>query len=665
MPTPWRAALLLSAPFIAHPAAAEMMADPTIIVNGELPLAAKSEALATAGGIDLVPASAYADRLAVSLRDALDFSPGVYLQPRYGQEVRISVRGSGLSRGFHMRGLTLMQDGVPINFADNNGDFQEFDPQGFELVEVWRGGNALRLGGATLGGVINAHSPTGRSAPGVTVRMDGGSYGTLRGRVAAGHATERGDAHLALSFDRSDGDRDHSERRSLRFNGNAGLVLGDGVETRFHAALNHIRQDMPGTLALEDVLERPRYSREAVRAGDQKRDIESIRLQNRTTIDLDKGSLVFGGFANLKKLWHPIHQVLDQHWTVYGVFARIGLEGTVGAVPVELNAGSSARFGRIDARQYVNNGGRRGALTADTRQLAQGIESFAELRVQPVDQLWLTAGGLHSHGRRRIRNVLDADRSGRASFDAFSPKIGMLYEAGPVQVYANYSRSVELPGLSELSATPFGGLPGFVDLRPQRAWTAEIGSRGSIGAASWNVSLYRSTLTGEMLQFTPGPDIPAATFNAGRTLHQGVEAALDLRIAPWLLVRQNYMYSDFRFRNDQHYGNNRLPVVPPHLYRAELRIGDDSTSVSPRLEWAPRGAFADYENRLRVPGYALLGLSASHRLSDRATIFLDARNLADKRAVGDITAAVTATPLSEIFYPVERRSIYGGFRLTL
>lgn len=121
----------------------------------------------TPGGVDVVAADDFENKLAVSLRDALTFSPGVYTQPRFGQEVRISIRGSGLSRGFHMRGLTLLQDGIPINLADDNGDFQEFDPQVFQHLEVYRGGNALRLGGSTLGGAINAVTPTGRSAPGV------------------------------------------------------------------------------------------------------------------------------------------------------------------------------------------------------------------------------------------------------------------------------------------------------------------------------------------------------------------------------------------------------------------------------------------------------------------------------------------------------------------
>src|SRR5690606_23118430 len=151
------------------------------------------------------------------------------------------------------------------------------------------------------------------------------------------------------------------------------------------------------------------------------------------------------------------------------------------------------------------------------------------------------------------------------------PKLGIAWRpASAVEIYANASRSVEFPGFGELVQSP---LAGFVPLDPQRAWTMEIGTRGSIGIARWDVSLYRADLWGEMLQFTTAPGIPAATFNAGRTRHQGVEAGLDLRLSPWAMLRQVYLFSDFRFRDDGQYGDNRLPVVPQHLWRGEMRLG--------------------------------------------------------------------------------------------
>ena len=156
--------------------APDIHAERTIIVTAHSHTdSAENLAARTPGGADIVTYADYADKAVMSLRDTLAFSPGVYLQPRFGQEIRISVRGSGLSRGFHMRGLTLLQDGVPINLADDNGDFQELEPIFFDHLDVYRGANALRFGSGTLGGAINGVTPRGIDATGLYVRADGGS----------------------------------------------------------------------------------------------------------------------------------------------------------------------------------------------------------------------------------------------------------------------------------------------------------------------------------------------------------------------------------------------------------------------------------------------------------------------------------------------------------
>src|SRR5690606_39330463 len=80
------------------------------------------------GAVSVVPTTRYDDSYAHNFEDVMDFTPGVLARKRFGAEVRLSVRGSGLSRGFHMRGLELLQDGVPFNLADGSADFQEIDP---------------------------------------------------------------------------------------------------------------------------------------------------------------------------------------------------------------------------------------------------------------------------------------------------------------------------------------------------------------------------------------------------------------------------------------------------------------------------------------------------------------------------------------------------------
>jgi iron complex outermembrane recepter protein len=626
-----------------------------IIVTGETQRdQAEQQARSIPGGTDVVGHDDYADKSLVSLRDALAFSPGVYLQPRFGQEVRISIRGSGLSRGFHMRGLTLLQDGVPINLADDNGDFQELEPIFFDHLEVYRGANALRFGSGTLGGAVNGVTPTGTDARGLYLRGDAGSFDTLRGLVSYGGGSDSADYWAAASADTSDGDRQHAHRQSLRFHGNTGFRLSDTVHTRFYASLNRIDQQLPGALTLRQALTAPETGNFT---GDQARDIDSVRLQNRTTIDLGGGALDLGAFYNRKSLFHPIYQVIDQVSEDRGAFFRLGW----GEGPVSLTLGGETRHGTVDSERYVNVNGERGALTFAADQKARTSNLYAELRYRPVEPLSLIVGGIYADGFRRQHQTFNAgptDVTASAEFSELSPKFGVLYNASEdVQVYANYSRSAEFPGFIELAQ-----ISAFVPVEAQTAWTFEVGTRGSAGIADWDLSLYRADVSNELLQYTVGPDIPASTFNADSTRHQGIEAALALRLADWFNLRQVYQYNDFTFSDDAQYGDNRLPVIPRHVYRADLRFGDEALHVAPNVEWVPQGAWADYRNTVRTPGYVLLGLTAGATVSDNVDLFLDARNLAGRKAIGDLSAVILATPASAIYYPVERRAVFGGVR---
>jgi len=608
------------------------------------------------GGTDTVAAAAIDDATAVSLRDALAFSPGVHLQPRYGQEVRVSIRGSGIGRGNHVRGITLFQDGVPINLADGGGDFQEIDPQLFERIDVIRGASSLAWGAATLGGAINAATPTGFSTAGLRARLDGGSFGTVRGLLSGGIDSGAGDAFAAVAGDSSGGDRDHADRHALRFNGNVGLALSSVARNRLYLSAQTIRQKLPGALTRSQALADPKQASAAALAGDQARNIDSMRVQDR--LDLDWGSvrLAVAGFLNLKALEHPIFEIIDQKSTDTGAVARLDWD----AGPVSLAAGTLARFGTVHSRRFRNLASARGAVTFRAEQAAHTVDSYAEARWRPLAGVTVVGGADWGVGMRRQDVFFPAVATGRRTYAELSPRIGALFEVGGVTVYANRSRSHEMPGFTEL-----GQVASFVPLDVQRGWTSEAGVRGAAGPARFDVAVYRSDLRGELLQFTVDQSIPAATSNAGRTRHQGVEASLDLALARWAALRQVYSYSDFRFRDDAQYRDNRLPVIPRHLWRGELKLGSATTWIAPRVEWVPQGAWADYRNTTRTSRYALLGVGGSAAIGPKLSAFLDLRNLTATRATGDVSAVVSATPASAIYYPVERRAAYLGLRARL
>ena len=283
----------------------------------------------------------------------------------------------------------------------------------------------------------------------------------------------------------------------------------------------------------------------------------------------------------------------------------------------------------------------------------------------------LIAGGSYGQADRDYHSVRVAGApasfalTASRQYEWLAPRIGLLWQAaGGEQVFANLTRSVEPPNFSSLAPTSGG----FTALRPQEAWTAEVGTRGRRGGLTWDVALYRAELTNELLNYTVAPalGIPAATFNAGATIHQGLEAGLDWSFARGWRLRQTYTWSDFRFRRDVQYGDNRLPVIPEHLYRGELRYEHPSgLFVAPSVEWSLKDAVVDYRNTLRAPGYAVFGVNAGWRVRSGLELFVEVRNVGDERYVSNFAAVTDArTASTAVFFPGEGRSVFGGLSLS-
>ncbi len=89
----------------------------------------------------------------------------------------------------------------------------------------------------------------------------------------------------------------------------------------------------------------------------------------------------------------------------------------------------------------------------------------------------------------------------------------------------------------------------------------------------------------------------------------------------------------------------------------------DGLFVAPNLDWVPQGAWADYANTLRANAYVTLGLEAGLAVAPGVSVFLDARNLTNKRYVSDLTTITDARRVANnVFYPGEGRSLYVGAR---
>jgi iron complex outermembrane receptor protein len=624
----------------------------------------------TPGAVSVVSQESYARRTALALDDMLRDAPGVYAQRKWGGDIRISIRGSGIGNANHNRGLLIAQDGVPLNEADGYGDSQIADPLLTRYTEVYRGGNALRFGGALLGGAINMVTPNGRTAGfDLLARAEAGSFGLHRESLQLAHAADGWDGFVAVTNQRQQGWRPQSQQNIQFASLNLGRRFGEERELRLIVNGSNIAQEIPGALTWAQFAANPRQAAPANYANDQSRNQRGLRTSLQANWRLSP-SLVFQGAAYgvWKDLDHPIFQVIDQESRNYGGFGRLEWKGVLGGLRADGFAGVWLRAGDMDSKFWLNVRGARGALQSNTRQNATATDVFAEGRLFVTPQLALVGGATWGRAGRdytsyAVPGVASTFNLARKkTYDWLAPRFGLLWEGmDGVQLFANLTRSVEPPNLGSMSPTNTG----FAPVSAQKAWTAEAGARGTRGPVTFDITLYRAWLEGEMLQYNIGPNIPAPTFNADKTLHQGLEAAVDWRIAPELRLRQTYTWSDFRFDRDLAYRDNRLPIVPQHFYRAELRYDHPSgVFLAPSVEWSASDIWVDYENTTRAPAYAVLNLNAGWRVRDGLVLFVDARNLLDKAYVSNVQAAIRATAATAAYWPGDGRSVYGGITMS-
>jgi iron complex outermembrane receptor protein len=625
----------------------------------------------TPGAVSVISQESYVRREALALDDMLRDAPGVYAQRKWGGDVRISIRGSGIGNANHNRGLLLAQDGVPLNEADGYGDSQIADPLLTRYLEVYRGGNALRFGGALLGGAINMVTPNGRTAGFENqVRIDGGAFGLHRENLQLARQSGDWDVFLAGTNQRAQGWRPQSEQNIQFGSLNIGRRFGQDREVRLIVNGSNINQEIPGALTWSQFQTDPRQAAAANYNNDQGRNQRGLRSSLQTRWRLTPSTVLEGAvYVTWKDLDHPIFQVIAQESRNYGAFARLRWEGELAGLRADGFAGAWLRTGDLDSHFFLNIKGARGALQSISYQNAEASDVFAEGRLFVREHLALVAGAAWGTAKRDYVSVAvpgvasTFNLTAGKTYDWVAPRVGLLWDNGQgVQLFANLTESVEPPNFGSMSPTNVG----FAPVRAQQAWTGEVGARGRKGPLTFDLTVYRAQLRHELLQYAVKGDIPAATFNAERTIHQGFEAALDWRIAPTLRLRQTYTWSDFRFDGDVQYGDNRLPIVPEHLYRAELRYEHPAGwFVAPSVEWAPSDAWVDYANTTRSPSYAIVNLNVGWAVTDKISLFLDARNLADKAYVSNVQAATTASAATAAYWPGDGRSVYGGVTVAL
>lgn len=655
--------------------------------------AARAELALTPGGTEVIDADRYLTGRAATLADTFFLSPGVFAQPRFGSdEARLSIRGSGLQRTFHGRGIRVLQDGVPINIADGGFDMQSLEPTAASHINVWRGGNALAYGASTLGGAIDYVSRTGRNSPGGFARLEVGSWEYLRATIAGGAASENTDAYGSFTQQSQKGFRDHAKQNNQRLFTNIGFRHSDNAETRVYVTAVKTDSELPGNLTKAELKTDPRQA-DATPFGsinyDNKRDYELLRVSGKTTVRHGDTTVDFTVAWTCKDLDHPITPfagVLDYLYNDLLIGSTLTYDGELFGRENRIRAGVFFTHGEVNATVFENNLGSRGARRQRDQQTASNLEAFFE------NQTYLGAGfsgiiGLSaSHNVRENRRVFTSATAnppfytppgGTAQltydrdYDHIAPKIGARWETEDrnIQIFANVSGSFEPPSFSET-------VTANTARDAQKALTFELGTRGLHRFLRWDVAAYHADIKNELLAIVDPVTLASTTTNADRTTHTGLEvgAEIDLLGQDWngetpdqrVVLRAAWTYGRFKF--DRHsvggvdYSGNTIAGIPPHLIRGEL-VWENKAGyyVGPTIEWVPQKSHVDHRNTLSADPYALLGFKVGRRLENGLSWFVEARNLTDETHAATHNVIDDAGGLDQrAFLPGDGRSVFAG-----
>ena len=614
--------------------------------------------------------------------------PGVALANRQNpaQDPRISIRGFGARSAFGVRGVRVLQDGVPLTLPDGQTPVDVVDVEGADRVEVVRG-SASSLYGNAAGGVIDVRS-TPPALVGVApyARIVGGDRVPTISAVGAGGTV--GTVGYTSSVTRvvGRGYRDYSDQRAtrgalrlIRPHEDGALLPGLTLAARISdvdlaespGALTRAQFDSAPRMA--DPLSVRKRAGKIVRQGDLALTVAQP-LGARAALD----ATVYGSVRTLE---NPLtFAVVNVQRSSGGASARLSGEGTLGAHAVRVAAGGDLQWQNDDRQEYEacidvvaasatcpTPNVQRGRLRKDQRELVSSAGPFVRGELAIVPSLLASAGVRADAVRFRVRDRLisatNPDDSGERTLHAVSPSFGLVWRTTPLaSIYATVSSSFETPTTTELGNKPDGSAGINPELRPQRALSLELGAKGLLSgsAVRWELAAFQTGARDELVPFDIAGGAGRRYFrNAGRTRRVGAEAGLGADIGR-LSLDAAYSFSRFRYVSyvvgTTSYAGNRIPGVPEHALSATAAVHAGSVTLSGTADVAS-AVDVDDANSAQAEGRTVLGLALSNTVrvgGVRLSPLVGLQNLADVRSVGSVSVNATG---GKFFEPAPGRTL--------
>ena len=303
--------------------------------------------------------------------------------------------------------------------------------------------------------------------------------------------------------------------------------------------------------------------------------------------------------------------------------------------------------------------------------------AYAQFDLHPVEKLRLSLGGRFDQMSFDYTNFID-NSTGTKSYEQFSPKLGVTYEASSaLGFYGNFSKGFSPPALSAVfRARPAAqaaatGEKFYLSIDPAVFSNYEVGGWASLwqNKVFFDYTFYRLEGNNELLGIRQ-PDNTTDYQSAGKTLHEGIEYQI--------LIRPNDSWN-FRFggTNAKHtfvdfvlstrasdalknVNGKEMPQAPNFIANSEVTYKYKGARIA--LEWQKIGPwFQDQVNKVSFEGVSVFNLRMGYNYK-AYQFFTNILNLGDALYATTATRGNNATDKST-YTPAAPRTVVAGVQI--
>lgn len=646
---------------------------------------------------------------AAAVYEIINKTPGVLMVNLGNEQHMMSIRQPMTTNAYYL----YLEDGLPIRPMGifNHNALLEINQYNLQSIEVVKGPVSSLYGPEAVGGTINLISIKPPVDPEFKFGVQADNYGYRRFQAAGGATVGKVGFHIAgISSLQENGWMTYSDYNKDNLNARIDYNISPSTRLISNTMYGKYYSDMSGTVN-EDAFNNRTYkstSNFTYRKSDA--------LRTRLTLEHDwnsNSSSYITAYLRDNKLgqnpsygikWSPTvnpttakGEVNSNNFKSYGAIAQHTQKFDF--LNTKLVAGALYDYSPVTYWSYVIdlkanlNPGEAGKQTVDSYEIiAEHPDSkladytadifnsagYAQLSINPLEQLIFTVGGRYDNMKVDYDNALDKS-TGSKVYDKFTFKVGANFN--PVEFagfYGNYSQGFAPPGITSIFRTKPGtggttGVPAafYYNLEPATFDNYEVGGWFSFfqNKLNFDYAFYYMEGKNELLSIKL-PDNSTDYRSAGETRHKGIEFGASYRPSQQFNIRlggtyARHTYIDFKLSDKpsdpvQDLNGKEMPAAPKWSGNSEVSYYPDwLPNLRTSLEWQLVGSYyQDQINTVKYDGYNIFNARVGYQWKG-IEVYGNVMNLTDKLYAYNVSRANTTNAQPTYTAAAPRTFVFG------